>query len=160
MSPRASYCWYLCWVLRSRTTAGKRNSSNADSISYCVSIGLASPQGIGIETPMMNSKGARIYSMLDAIWFKLLLVQWEPVAGVCHTELVATNGSKQHLPIPMEKEGANIDMNLKGSNGDPVKSAPISILLLYRRDDLQVSRRVVELRNRLQSECGTKVKVM
>ena len=60
----------------------------------------------------------------------------------------------------MEKEGANIDMNLKGSNGDPVKSAPISILLLYRRDDLQVSRRVVELRNRLQSECGTKVKVM
>ena len=74
--------------------------------------------------------------------------------------MVATNGSKQHLPIPMEKEGANIDMNLKGSNGDPVKSAPISILLLYRRDDLQVSRRVVELRNRLQSECGTKVKVM
>ena len=59
----------------------------------------------------------------------------------------------------MEKEeAAFIDTNGKGKN-DLVTSAPVSILLLYRRDDLQIARRAVELRNRLQSECGTKVKV-
>ena len=81
----------------------------------------------------------------------LQLVDWKPVSRVCQTD-----HEKQHLSISVEKD-------MKGNcnaAGDLAASAPVSILLLYRRDDLQVARRAVQLRNKLQSECGSQVKVI
>ena len=40
-----------------------------------------------------------------------------------------------------------------------ILSVKFSILLLYRRDDAQVSSRAADLRKRLQSDCGSQIKV-
>ncbi len=88
-------------------------------------------------------------------------MEWGPAARVSQTEsVVADVIDAKHLPSSMEKDHALVvsDPVLKVKK-TPLTSVPISVLLLYRRDDLQIAQRAADLRNRLQSECGDQLKV-
>lgn len=65
-----------------------------------------------------------------------------------------TSASK-YIPVALS------DPDLKGKNDNGLKTfIPISILLLYRRDDLKIAQRAAALRDKLQSECGANIKVL
>lgn len=61
---------------------------------------------------------------------------------------------------PIRGTDSKIDQKLlPRADSDQKASTPISILLLYRRDDAQVSLRTSQLRKRLQSEYGSRIQV-
>ena len=50
-------------------------------------------------------------------------------------------------------------LNPETSASSETSSDRFSVLLLYRRDDPEVSVRAADLRKRLQSDCGNQIKV-
>lgn len=84
-----------------------------------------------------------------------MTVEWGPTGEVSLTEpsvdsnsLSSANGSN-HVSVISAS-------NLKVKNN---LSAPISVLLLYRRDDVQTAQYSSDLRIKLQADCGGQIKV-
>ncbi len=88
-------------------------------------------------------------------------VEWGPGGRASQTGSISADVTdvKHHLPNVVDKYSAVLTFDPEAKKNDLLTSAPISVLLLYRRDDLQIARRAVDLRIRLQSECGAKIKV-
>lgn len=89
------------------------------------------------------------------------LAGWEPSTDVSPAQCSISDVASRKKLLNEQRNDISKDCDHILSNGIAKKMlcAHFSVLLLYRRDDAQVSQRATDLRKRLQSECGDKVKV-
>lgn len=87
---------------------------------------------------------------------------WEPSTDVSPAQCSISDVASRKKLLNEQRNDISKDCDHILSNGIAKKMlcAHFSVLLLYRRDDAQVSQRATDLRKRLQSECGDKVKVL
>jgi hypothetical protein len=66
---------------------------------------------------------------------------------------------KKNMDEKSSTTSRDLILNCETPASNEILSIKLSILLLYRRDDAQISRRAADLRKQLQSDCGSQIKV-